>query len=103
MGWNAMCGAGRTESICDGLVLEVGKRKGDSRREAQCRALRLVLFLTPTRLGGRGARGRRRDGELGLENVDCSVPVGTKGRQPISNLTCVSQTQELGHGDSYRI
>lgn len=36
MGWNAMCAAGRTESIWDGSVLEVGKRKGDGRREAQC-------------------------------------------------------------------
>lgn len=60
MGWNAMCAAGRTESIWDGSVLEVwrwAREKVTAEERPNAWALRLVPFLTPTRLGGRGARG----------------------------------------------
>lgn len=47
--------------------------------------------------GGRGW-GRRREGELRLENAACSAPVGVKWRQPMSGVRCVSGVQELGRG-----
>lgn len=57
MGWNAMCGAGRTESIWDGSVLEVGKRKGDGRREAQCLGPQIGAISDTNKTGGQMGKG----------------------------------------------
>lgn len=85
--------AGSTSSIWGWLALEMGKRRGDGRREARCPSA-----TVGTRRPEGGGRGGGGEGELRLENAGCSAPVGVKWRQPMSGVRCVSGVQELGRG-----